>query len=141
MKKFYCPHCFGNLNPNEKVIHVTVTEDGKKGLVLQSETFGEYKYITDRSFKIQKGEKLTHYCPLCQKELTSSEHPNCSEIIVHKGKRKGKVTFANDEGIQSTFVVWEDGEKQAYGKDRESVFPGYPIHEMNYEDNNVARRM
>ncbi len=139
-KKFYCPHCGGNLNPNQKIIHVTQKENGEKGLVLQSETFGEYKYITGIDFTIDKGEKLLHFCPLCQKELTCSQHPNCSELIVTQGSRKGKVIFTNHEGIQSTFVDWEDGEKFTYGKDRASVFPGYPVHVGNYEDHKVACR-
>jgi hypothetical protein len=140
-KKFHCPHCGGNLNPNNKIIHVAKNSKGQTGLVLQNETFGEYTYITDSSFRLEPQEKLTHYCPLCQKELTSQEHPNCSELIVFKGARKGKLLFANNAGVQSTCIQWENGEKQLFGKDRDSVFPGYPIHEMNHEDHKSASRM
>lgn len=138
-KKFYCPHCGGNVNPNQKVITVTTTTDGKKGLVLQSEEYGDYKYITDASFQVQKGEQLSHFCPLCQCKLQSLEFPKCSELIVIENEKKGHIFFANDDDTQATFILWKSGETQMFGKDRQSVFAGYNLHELNYEDHNVAR--
>jgi len=138
-KKFYCPHCEGNVNPNQKVITVAKTETGKKGLVLQNETYGDYKYITDASFKIQKGEKLTHSCPLCHGPLQSDEFPHCSELIVIEDDKKGHIFFANDDDIQATFVRWESGETQVFGKDRKSFFPGFESHANNFEDHETAR--
>jgi len=137
--KFYCPHCGGNLNPNKKVITVTKTESGKIGLVLQSEICGDYKYITDPSFVIEPNEKLSHSCPLCQSDLQSKEIPNCSELIVIENHKKGRIFFANNNGEEATYLRWESGDEQSFGKDRQSCFSGYTLHEMNYEDHDVAR--
>jgi len=138
-KKFFCPECGIRVNPNNKVITIAETEAKKRFLVLQSEKYGDYKFIADPDCAIKDGEKLTHYCPSCNKDLAAPEKEGCSRLLVNENEKYGIIYFANDNGKQATYIKWADGKKSNFGKDRQSFFAGYNLHENNFEDHDAAR--
>jgi len=120
---FVCPKCHGYLRVGDDIIFMTKTKKWKGGLILLHPELGNYAATNHPSFKVDEGEHIDFYCPICHHKLTSSRHENLAMILLKDESGKTfEVYFSQIAGEQSTFKLI--GENMAI----------YGEHAQNYLD-------
>ena len=109
MNNFVCPRCREHIRVGDNIIFKIKNSRKQSALMLLSPQIGNYTSIKHPSFKIQTGEHLEYYCPLCDASLMSDIHKNLAHVILQDEAGKNHdVYFSQIVGEQSTFTT--DGE-------------------------------
>jgi hypothetical protein len=109
MKKYTCPYCCLQLNVNNHITLVGHGTSGHKGLVLLSETLGDYNVIMPSGFSLDKGEKAHFHCPGCSKSLDYPSKKDYAWLL--KQDENGKeftIIFSVIFGNHSTYKISEE---------------------------------
>ena len=116
-KDFICPECTGQLFVNDRIIFSTKTDSGKAGLILLSPELGDYKVVKHESYKINEGEHVDFYCPICHANLIveKGNHKFTRVMMVEMGEEY-EVLFSQIAGEKCTYVIGE-GSVKAFGED------------------------
>ncbi len=109
MNDFLCPRCKEHIRVGDNIIFKIKNSKKQSALMLLSPQIGNYTSIKHPSFKIQAGEHLEFFCPLCNAPLMSDIHKNLAHVILQDEMGKSSdVYFSQIVGEQSTFTT--DGE-------------------------------
>ena len=109
MLDFQCPKCREHLRVGDNIIFKVKNSKKQSALFLLSPQIGNYTSHKHPSFKIQTGESLEFYCPLCHTSLISDIHKNLAHVILlDEAGRNYDVYFSQVVGEHSTFKT--DGE-------------------------------
>lgn len=101
---YLCPHCGAYLKVGDKVVLTIKKEKWSGGMVFLHPELGNYTVENHPSFKVEKGELVVMYCPVCGHELTSSKHPNLAMVILRDAEGKDyDIYFSQVVGERSTF--------------------------------------
>jgi len=115
-----CPKCKGFLNIGGNIIFSTRQKNGKTGLILLHEQFGNYTVTKHANYNYESGEHVSFFCPLCHAKLKSDAHENFATIqMIDKNNQVFNVYFSEIADEKSTFVLVGDN-IEIYGKDSES---------------------
>lgn len=120
---FLCPKCSAHLSVGENVIFYIKNKNNVGGLLLLSPILGDYTYVMHPSLKVNAGEELEFFCPICHASLTVKGIENLAAVIMidEKGE-KHHVVFSRKEGEQCTYKV------------SDQVIEKYGAHAHNYLD-------
>jgi len=109
MNDFLCPKCMGHLRVGDLIVFKIKNSKKQSALMLLSPQIGNYTSVKHPSFKIQTGESLEYFCPICDGSLISDIHKNLAHVILHdESGKSNEVFFSQIVGEQSTFAT--DGE-------------------------------
>jgi len=116
-KSFICPKCKGYLNVGEHIIIGAKSENKNSGLILFNPEIGNYTTKINSEFKINPGEKVDFFCPICNKKLCSDIHDDLSKIImIDTDNKRYEILFSKIAGEKSTYKII--GESiEVYGND------------------------
>lgn len=120
MKNDYlCPHCRGHLKVHEYIVVSAKKENGATGLLFLSPKVGDYKTKTHISFKLEEGQHLDIYCPICHEDLAAKDvNSNLARIIrVVEAGVEDILLFSEITGEHCTYVIHPDDEMEAFGED------------------------
>lgn len=120
---FLCPQCRGQLKPNNKIVFSVKTKNGSVGLMLLSPHLGEYSVVKHKLFKLNDGEHLEVYCPICHENLGDQhEHKDLAKVLMINGEDKEyEIVFSLIVGQKCTYkVLGEDMEP--FGEDADEYF-------------------
>lgn len=116
MNHYTCPNCSVHLNVDGNIVLSIKTHDGNHGVVLLSDTLGDYSVHHHPALKLQKGEKTHFYCPSCKGSLDYSKDQNMVRIFMHSDEgEEHTVIFSAIYGDQATFQISEERSK-SYGE-------------------------
>jgi hypothetical protein len=117
MQDFLCPKCSQHLRVGEHIIFKVKNSRKQTALLLLSPHIGNYSSHKHPSFKIQNGESLEFYCPLCNTSLISDIDKNLAHVLLSDESGKiHNIYFSQIVGEHSTFET--DGEYfRATGED------------------------
>lgn len=124
-RRYFCPKCEANLNPNVKII-LMVRRDGQQGLILLSPQPGNYAIIVADEILPEAGDLMDFHCPVCGESLTAEDNDNmaCLDFRFANGSN-GTVFFTRRFGEHATYFVADD-EVKVYGEN------ATPQHGMNF---------
>jgi hypothetical protein len=105
---FICPKCNGHLLVGEKIIFTARTgKDKRQGLILLSPKLGDYTSLLHRDFKIEEGEKVDFFCPICHGNLKADDVDEklVKIIMVDENSDKYEIYFSGVTGEHCTYKV------------------------------------
>jgi len=106
---YLCPYCRGLLNAGKYIVLSSRTKRGGHGLIMLHPEVGNYTVTKHPLFEYAKNEKLSFFCPICNKELASDVHENLAKIIlIDELKKESDIYFSKIAGEQSTFKITGD---------------------------------
>jgi hypothetical protein len=102
----------------------TVKSDVKKwkGILLLNSELGNYTHLLHPSIKIEEGEIIDFFCPVCGADLTATGiNISLARIIMtDKDSKEFDVYFSKICGEHSTFLIQKDNIIERYGKESSS---------------------
>jgi hypothetical protein len=128
--EYLCPKCGGYLKIGDRVV-LTVKEKNWAGaLLFLHPEIGNYWSENHPSFKFDKGDKFTMYCPICGENLTSEKHENLAMVIMRdENDNKFNVFFSQKAGEKSTFrLVGEHVD--VHGEDAENYLDLFSLSRL-----------
>lgn len=109
MSDFLCPKCMAHIRVGDNIIFKVKNSKKQSALLLLNPHIGNYTSIKHPSFKIQTGEYLEFFCPICNTSLNSDIHKNLAHVILNDESGKSTdVYFSQIAGEHSTYAT--DGE-------------------------------
>lgn len=107
---FHCPHCDQKLS-NEGVIRLnTLRNNGEKGEIQLSTSFGNYSYSHEPKIQFIPGEIVSFSCPDCNKDVHSDQYENFALLKMKVSDNIDfDVLFSREAGKRKTYVLTEDG--------------------------------
>ena len=117
---FLCPKCRAQLVPNKKIVLLAKPKEGPSGLLLLSPVLGEYSATTHSAFKLQDGEKVEIFCPVCHANLGDYvDNKNLARVIMlDDSGEEYDIVFSEIIGQHSTYKIHGD-DIESYGEDAE----------------------
>lgn len=114
---FFCPKCHGYLSVGNRVIFTIKKKNLDLGLLLLNPKLGEYTYEYHPSMKIDEGEEIEFFCPMCGYELTYEGANNLVKIRMSVDDNEAFwVIFSKKKGERCTYKIAHDGSKEHYGE-------------------------
>lgn len=114
-RRYFCPKCHANLNPNVKII-LMARRNGEQGLILLSPQPGNYEVIVADEIKLQAEDLVEFHCPVCSTSLTTEKDEAMAELTFKLASGSdGTVYFSRRFGEHATYFVIDD-EVQSFGK-------------------------
>jgi hypothetical protein len=116
---YRCPHCKAALNAGKNIILAAIKTDdaNNKGLVLLHEKIGNYSVYISPSLKIEKGEVVDFYCPVCHQCLNAAKGEHLASFIrIDQTGVESRIVISRIYGEQYTLHI--DAKKQvtSYGQ-------------------------
>lgn len=122
--EFICPKCSGHLLIDDKIIFTAISRKGKKsGMILLSSKVGDYTSLMHPSFKVEHGEEVDFFCPICHANLTASDVDEklVKIIMVDESSERHEIYFSGVMGEQCTYKI--SNEKiEKYGESSEKYY-------------------
>ena len=121
---FLCPKCRAQLVPNKKIVLLAKPSEGPSGLLLLSPQLGEYSATTHSAFKVNKGDKVDIFCPVCHADLGYHDDQNLAKIIMVDDRgEEYDIVFSEIIGQRCTYKIHGE-EIEKYGEDAE-IYTNY----------------
>ena len=113
-----CPKCRSQLVPNKKIVLLAKPPEGPSGLLLLSPILGEYSATTHSAFKLNDGDKVDIFCPVCHAPLGDyMDHKNLARVImVDDNGEEYDIVFSEIIGQHSTYKIQGD-DIESFGED------------------------
>ena len=108
---FICPKCNGHLLVGDKIIFTAITKKDKRlGVILLSPDVGDYTSIVHPTFKIEEGEEVDFFCPICHGSLaaTDVDEKLVKIIMIDKNSDKYEIYFSGVTGEHCTYKISEN---------------------------------
>lgn len=114
---FLCPKCKGYLSVGNRVVFTVKKSNLDLGLLLLNPQLGDYSYEYHPSMKIDEGEKVEFFCPMCGYELTLEGDHNLVKIQLQIDEKETFwVIFSKKKGERCTYKIADDGTKELFGE-------------------------
>ena len=115
-RRYFCPACDANLNPNVKVI-LMARKNGDQGLILLSPQPGNYHCIVADEIELADDDLVDFHCPVCGASLTAETNATMAHLVFRfSNGREGAVYFSRRFGEHATYFV-DENEVMSYGDD------------------------
>ncbi|MBL4706056.1 MAG: hypothetical protein JKY54_16135 [Flavobacteriales bacterium] len=106
MKQYYCPYCRAHLNVHGYIVLTLKRKEGRSGIILMSDTIGDYTTHINTEINLGDGEKAHFYCPCCAKSLEYEQNKNMVKIFkVDELGEEHTVIFSAIFGEKSTYKL------------------------------------
>jgi predicted RNA-binding Zn-ribbon protein involved in translation (DUF1610 family) len=107
MNDFLCPECLGHIRVGEQLIFRVRNHSKESAILLLNSQIGNYSSVKHPSFKVEPGEILEFFCPLCGTSLVSNIHKNLAHVILQdQDNKRHDVYFSRIFGEHSTFETY-----------------------------------
>ena len=109
MSSYKCPDCKGTLNVNGFIVLTITNLNEQTGILLLSESLGDYKVHFSPNLNIKRGEMSHFSCPCCNSSLRHPENKNLVRIM--RSNEHGvdsMVVFSSIYGEHSSLEIMED---------------------------------
>ena len=107
---FICPKCNGHLLVGENIVFIAVTKkDKRSGLILLCPKVGDYTSILHPEFKIDEGEEVDFFCPICNSNLCAKniDEKLVKVIMLDENSELHEIYFSGIAGEHCTYKVSE----------------------------------
>ncbi|PLX10711.1 MAG: hypothetical protein C0594_04535 [Marinilabiliales bacterium] len=117
---YICPDCKGQLLVADKICFAARKPNKDAGLIFLSPEIGDYSVISHQDFRLEEGEKLEIFCPICHANLVADDvNKNLAAVqVVDNGGNESKILFSEIVGQRCTYKITESN-IEAYGDDLE----------------------
>ena len=113
---FFCPKCDSQLDASGRIHLKTERENGDKGDMYLTTTFGSYAYEHVPKVAFLKNELVDFSCPTCQEKLISDTYSDYTIMIMRiEGKFDFEILFSRKAAVHKTYIITEDGVEK-YGE-------------------------
>lgn len=105
---FICPYCEGHMMIAGHIIFsARRKKDNKTGIILLNPKIGDYTSIIHPNFKIEEGEDVDFYCPMCHKNLVAEDvNKNLVRIIMlDDDNERHEIIFSGISGEHCTYKI------------------------------------
>lgn len=123
-KDFICPKCKGHLLVGDKIIFIAITKKDKRpGVILLSPDVGDYTSILHPTFKIEEGEEVDFFCPICHGSLaaTDIDEKLVKIIMIDENSDKYEIYFSGVTGEHCTYKI-SDKKIEKFGEASEKYY-------------------
>ena len=115
--KYLCPHCRSEINPDQNIILSAKARKNHVGLVLLHEEIGNYSVIVSPSFKVEIGETVDFFCPVCHGSLNTEKGGHFATYIrVDEQNKEANIIISRKYGEKCTYKVDEIKNVESYGE-------------------------
>ena len=119
---YYCPSCSCVLNVNDNVVLTVQRSNGEGGIIFLDTVLGNYTHVKHASLKIEKGEVVKIFCPICHKDLLCLPDKNLARLIIKDDDGENlTILFSVKYGEESTYLMEDEKVKAKYGKHSKDV--------------------
>lgn len=108
MNRFLCPYCQAQLNVGGHLVLSAHCENGTKGVVLLSDTLGDFSADRSDNLNFKEGDHIHFHCPACSHSLEYKENKNLARVLKEEGGKESTIVFSAIFGEQSTFQISEE---------------------------------
>lgn len=113
---FFCPSCEHQLDEAGKIHLASERQNGEKGDMYLSTSFGSYSYKHVPAIQFLKNELVDFLCPSCHANLKSKTYPEYTLMTMRvENKFDFEILFSRKAGMHKTYIVTEDG-VESYGE-------------------------
>lgn len=113
---YFCPYCRGILNPKGDIILAAQNSKHQSGLIFMHSDIGNYAIAKDASFKLEIGEQIRFYCPVCHAVLDLTGNPTLAHLLrINAEGKESVVAFSKVYGENATYH-FSDEKVLSYGE-------------------------
>ena len=113
---FFCPKCGCQLDESGSIHLNTERQNGDKGEMYMSTSFGTYTYKHIPPVNFLENELVDFFCPNCKANLRSHDYPEYTLMNMQvEDKFDFEILFSRKAGMHKTYIVTEDG-VESYGE-------------------------
>ncbi len=114
---YLCPQCRGALNAKRNIILSARSAKKQIGLALLHEEIGNYTVALSPTLKIDTGDIVDFFCPICHANLNTSKGDNLAKFIrVDETGAETSVIISRKYGERCTFTVDDRKKVKTYGE-------------------------
>lgn len=114
---YLCPQCRGALNARRNIILSARSAKKQIGLALLHEEIGNYTVALSPTLKIDTGDIVDFFCPICHANLNTSKGDNLAKFIrVDETGAETSVIISRKYGERCTFTVDDRKKVKTYGE-------------------------
>jgi len=114
---YLCPHCRGAINAKRNIILSVKSSDNQIGLALLHEEIGNYAVALSPTIKVNTGDIVDFFCPICHAELNTSKGDNLARFIrIDDTGSESSVIISREYGERCTFTVDDRKKVKTYGE-------------------------
>lgn len=114
---YLCPHCKGAINAKRNIILSVKTANKQVGLALLHEELGNYAVALSPTLKIDTGDIVDFFCPICHAELNTSKGENLAKFLrLDDMGAESSVIISREYGERCTFTLDDRKKVKTYGE-------------------------
>lgn len=114
---YLCPHCKGAINAKKNIILSVSSADKQIGLALLHEEIGNYTVALSPTLKINSGDIVDFFCPICHAELNTSKGDNLARFLrIDDNGSEASVVISREYGERCTFTLDDHKKVKTYGE-------------------------
>lgn len=116
--EYICPYCKGHLKVGNNIIFAIRTHNQERGMLLLNPELGNYKWTKHKSLKLNEGERVETFCPMCHSNLRAiNVNKNLAEVImIDEHGEEYEIFFSEIVGEHCTFKIHES-DVESFGDD------------------------
>ena len=119
---YYCPTCSASLNVKNNVVLTVRKRNGDSGIVFLDTELGDYTKVKSSSLKLEKGEIVQLFCPVCHKNLLCLPDYNLARLVMKdKNGENLTVLFSVKYGEESTYIMKDKKIHEKFGKHKQEI--------------------
>ncbi len=119
---YYCPACSALLNVENNVVLAVQKQSGEGGVILLDAKLGDYTKVKHSSLRIEKGDIVNLFCPVCHKDLLCLPDYNLARLMMKDEAGENlTVLFSVKFGEEETYVIKDNSVHNTYGKHKKEI--------------------
>jgi hypothetical protein len=114
---YLCPFCKGAINAKRNIILSARSEKNQLGLALLHEEIGNYTVALSPTLKVNTGDIVDFFCPICHEMLNTAKGENLAKFIrVDETGTETNIIISREYGERCTFTVDDQKKVKSYGE-------------------------
>jgi len=114
---YLCPQCRGAINAKRNIILSVRSSANQIGLALLHEEIGNYTVALSPTLKVNTGDIVDFFCPICHADLNTSKGDNLAKFVsVDEKGTETNVVISREYGERCTFTVDDRKTVKTYGE-------------------------
>ena len=119
---YFCPACSSPLNVNDNIVLTIQRSNGDSGIIFLDTVLGDYSKVRHSSLKIDEGEIVKIFCPVCHKDLICLPDKNLARLMMKDSEGENlTVLFSVKYGEESTYIIKDEKVEEKFGKHQQDI--------------------
>jgi len=115
--QYICPHCRAAINACNYVILAAKAKNRNIGLVMLHEEIGNYTSKHSATLKVEIGEIIALYCPVCNHKLQTMRGDQFATFNrIDESGQESRIVISRKYGERITFRVEKGKPYESYGE-------------------------